>query len=53
MDNASLILQTLDGYLNHPARLSEDDNFWDAQQAANAQLRPRAGCGCFARPPSI
>ncbi|MBI2926285.1 MAG: hypothetical protein HYY24_11340 [Verrucomicrobia bacterium] len=78
MDNASLILQTLDGHLNHPARLilygraaiqlgftdpprdvaaskdvdaiiprgdlaelSADVGFWDAQEATNAELRPK------------
>ncbi len=78
MDNPSLILSTLDGYLDHPTRLilygraalelgfadppamvaeskdvdaiipvadltrlSEDRNFWDAQEATNTELRPR------------
>ena len=78
MDNASLILQTLDQQLDHPVRLilygraalqlgfsnapsetaqskdvdgivplgdldalSADEQFWDAQEATNTELRPR------------
>jgi hypothetical protein len=78
VDNASLILQTLDAYLGHPTRLvlygrsalqlgfadppreaaeskdvdaiiplgdldklSADESFWDAQEAANRKLRPK------------